>query len=591
MRLVRTWCAARGVIATASQEAHAQRFAEGLFQRKQLSLPVEISSREHVVQAGPESKITSHFVLPSNWLRCIVSLDISILCGNSNPQTSFRDFWEAFRLSNPSHKVFQVHSPEALAQVVPLYLHGDEGRGQKKSPYLVLSMESPIGCTPRLKGACGCREYMESRPDLPSFGEAREYVLTEEVKRRCLGMFTNFRSHSYLTRHLLFGARAWIFKKNPHILQELLEIILDDFNRLMLEGIDIPNHGLMFAGIAGCKGDMDWHQKIYSLTRCYSKVQSRDVGMICHACCAAAGANSVHNFDDFSEAPNWEPTMYTSRPFNEPWQLLARLPIDDQAPEKAIVGDTLHIIKLGTARDLLGGIIIVLLRRGFFDHAGSSRNVRDRLARAHSMFTLFCAATKEHPSLRSFTKDFFHIQNFLSAPWTNSKGSDSLILLRWCSFFTKLQMEHPTVEGFHELLTCMHKTCEAMLQIFQIIHKHKLFLERHCANLLYVSIMRTLRGYKKLGLMALTMNMRAFILKPKNHALHHVALSIKKGLEAGHPLILNPEAHACEMNEDMIGRVSRLSRRVGTRLMDRRVLERYFLKKRALMKRHKKRGT
>ena len=591
MRVVRTWQAAKGRMPTASQEAHAQRFAEGLFQRKQLSLPVQISSFEHVVQAGTESSITSYFVLPSDWLRCIISSDISILCGDNNPETCFRDFWEAFRLNNPDHKVFQVHSSEVLTRVVPLFLHGDEGRGQKKSPYLVLSMESPIGCIPRLKGACGCRAYMESRPDLPNFGEAREYLLTDEVKRRCLDMFTNFRSHSYLTRHLLFGARAWILKKNPQILQKLLEIIVDDFNRLMLEGIHIPKHGLMFAGIAGCKGDMDWHQKIYNLTRCYSKVQSRDVGMICHACCAAAGANSVHNFDDFSEVPNWEPTLYTSRPFDEPWPLLAGLPIHDQHPEKAIVGDTLHIIKLGLARDLIGGIIIVLLRRGFYDHPGSSRNFPDRLARAHSMFTLFCAARKEHPSLRSFTKDFFHIQNFLSAPWTNSKGSDSLILLRWCHFFTKLQMEHPTVEGCHELLSCMSRTCEAMLEIFRIIHSHKLFLERPCANLVYVSIMRTLRGYKKLGLMALTMNMRAFILKPKTHALHHVAVSIRKGLEAGQPLILNPEAHACEMNEDMIGRVSRLSRRVGARLMDKRVLERYFLKKRALMKRHKKRGA
>ena len=584
VRVVRTWHAAKGRIATASQEAHAQRSTDSFFKKRKLSLPVQISSLDHVVRVGKESRITSHFVLPSEWLRCIVSSDISVLCGEQNPAASFRAFWEGFRLSNPDHKVFEVHSPEALTKVVPLLLHGDEGRGQKKSPYLVVSIESPIGCMARLKKACSCSAHMEARPDLAIFGEARDYLLTEKVKNACLKMFTNFRGHSYLTRHLVFGARAWVYKKNPHVLEELLDVIVDDFNQLMFRGIQIPGHPVMFAALAGCKGDMDWRLKMYNLNRCYSKVQSRDVGMICHACCAAAGANSIHNFDDFSEAPNWESTLYTSRPFENPWPRLAHLPINDDTPEKAIVGDTLHIIKLGIARDLVGGIIIVLLRRGFFDDEGSSKNLKDRLERAHSHFMLFCGATKEHPSLRGFTKDFFHIRNFLSAPsapWANSKGSDSLILLRWCSFFTKLQMERPTVAGYGELLSCM-------LQIFRLIHSHRLFLERPCASLLYVSMMRVLRGYKKLGLLPLSMHIRAFILKPKTHALHHLAFSIKEALEAGHPIVLNPEAHACEMNEDLIGRVSRLSRRVGVRLMNKRVLERYFLKKRALMARREK---
>ena len=585
MRLVRTWHAAAGHKATASQEAHAQRSAEHMF--RNLSLPIDISSRVHVACRGlPENTLTSHFILPSDWIRCLMGLDASIFCGDANPKVCFQAFWEGFRLANPNHKIFQVHSNERLEQAIPLLLHGDEGRGQKKSPFLIMSMESPVGCSPRLQEACGCKAYMDGRPDLPSFGSVTEGLLTEATVQSCLQMYTNFRGHSYLTRHVLYGQRASVLQKNPHVLNEVLQIIVDDFNKLMVEGIEVPGHGTVFAAIVGCKGDMDFHVKSYKLSRCYSKVQSRDQGFICHACLAAAGVNSAHNFDDFRESPDWEATMYSTRPFDENWPILANLPIDDDAPERAIVGDTLHIIKLGLARDLVGGIIIILLRLGFWDYAGCNRNLTDRLSRAHSHWILFCRATKEHPSFRSFTKKFFHIKNFLSAPWTNSKGSDSLALLRYCSFFAKLNLQHPTVEGFPQLLSCMHQTCESMLDIFRIIHAHKLFLERACAARLYISMMRTLRGYKKLGRLALSMNYRAFILKPKAHALHHIGFALKKALEAGHPIVLSPEAHSCEVNEDLIGRISRLSRRVGPQLLTKRVLERYLLKKRALIDRH-----
>ena len=583
--VVRTLHASKGRKATAAQEAHAQRDVQRLFETQNLSLPVRIDSVDHEIYTGRQSSITTFHVLPSEWLRYLLTDNVSLLCGDGPVAERFASFWAGYRLAHPRHQVFTARATE-LDRVVPLYLHGDEGRGQKKSPYLVLSIQSPIGPVARLARPCGCSRYMESRPDLPKFGVVQENLLPQGVKRSCLEMDSNYCGHSYLTRHLLFGMRAWIYKKNPHVLEKLLQIMLADFERLMRQGVNIPGHGVYFAAIVGCKGDMDWHAKCYNLLRCYTKVQSRTLGFLCHSCEASTGVQSEHSFDDFSEAPVWEPTLYRSRPFAEPWPLLARLPFDNEIPEKAIVPDILHIVKLGLARDLIGGIVIVLLRKGFFDFPGSSTNLVDRLQRAHSNFTLFCLVTKEHPSLRGFTKMFFHIQNFMSAPWANSKGSDSMALLRWLNFFLKLNLRTPTVAGFEDLLRTMQQTCRSVIDIFRLVHSHKLFLARDCAAHLYVVIMRTLRGYKKLGKMVLMMNIRAFVLKPKAHALHHVAHSIKKALDGGHPVVVSPEAFACDMCEDFIGRISRLSRRVGVRVMDRRVLERHFLKKNALFRRH-----
>lgn len=99
--------------------------------------------------------------------------------------------------------------------------------------------------------------------------------------------------------------------------------------------------------------------------------------------------------------------------------------------------------------------------------------------------------------------------------------------------------------------------------------------------------MTLLRGYALLGQKALTLKIRAFIQKPKCHGVHHIAVSLKRQLKLGVPLVLSPQAFACEICEDFLGRISRLSRRVGFRLCHLRVIQRYFLKVSALIRKRK----
>lgn len=79
--------------------------------------------------------------------------------------------------------------------------------------------------------------------------------------------------------------------------------------------------------------------------------------------------------------------------------------------------------------------------------------------------------------------------------------------------------------------------------------------------------------------------MVAFGLKPKFHALAHLAHEIRVQLKMGNQLALNPLAWGNEQNEDTIGHVCRLTRRVSVRTVTTRVLQRMFLKKYALLKR------
>ena len=328
------------------------------------------------------------------------------------------------------------------------------------------------------------------------------------------------------------------------------------------------------------KGDMDFHKKFMNLTRSYGNLGRVRALRICHHCFAG---ESNYPFEDYAENPQWVNTMYLERPWvSDQPPALSRIPYDAASPEKILAGDLFHIQKLGVGRDVVGGILILLLRLKFFDHPGSTSNIDDRFARAHSMFALWCKAERRSPGLRSFTKAYFNMKSLVSAPWSNSKGTDTILLLEWLAFTLKLNIRSPVVAGHDLLLQQMLQVCQSSLDL-KMVHHHKLWMERPCAKKFYVVALTLLRGYAVLGRRSLGLGIRAFIQKPKHHALHHIALAVRDRLVQGDPLVSNPQMTACEINEDYLGRISRLSRRVGFRLVDLRVAQRYFLKVKALV--------
>ena len=559
---------------------NAERDMQKLFTHLGLSLPVPIRSMEHPDQNNDTKLLTTYHIQPQDWVKHWMDDFPQLLGGHSgDPGANFDAFWQVYRLQHPQHKVFAKHSHH-LHRVVPLCIHGDEGRAVKRCNYLVLSMESPLGSLEDLRlGSCSCAKEMASRHDLPSYGEDSNSI-QPEVLRIAKNQITNYIGHSYLSRWLLFSIHGSVYKKHPYIVDTVVTELTNQFQKLFHDGVVLRDGEAMYAAVIHIKGDMDFHKKLMNLTRCYGNLGRVRALRICHACFAG---ESNHPFEDYSETPRWANTLYLERPWmtDQP-PALSRLPYDDSAPEKILAGDLFHIHKLGVGRDVVGGILIILLRLKFFDHPGSSCNIDDRFARAHTMFSLWCKAEGKSPGLRSFTKRFFNMQTLVSAPWSNSKGSDTVLLLQWLVFTLKLNIQSPVVAGYDLLLQQMLQVCQSCLDL-KMVHHHKLWMDRPCAKKFYVAVMTLLRGYVVLGRRSLDLGIRGFIQKPKHHALHHIALEVRYRLVQGDTLIANPQMTACEMNEDFMGRISRLSRRVGFRLVDLRVAQRYFLKVRALV--------
>ena len=52
-------------------------------------------------------------------------------------------FWYAYRFVDADHPVYRDYG-DVLSTVVPVMLHGDEGRGLRHRPYMVISLQPVI---------------------------------------------------------------------------------------------------------------------------------------------------------------------------------------------------------------------------------------------------------------------------------------------------------------------------------------------------------------------------------------------------------------------------------------------------------------
>ena len=546
------------------------------------SLPVPIQKTDHILDSPDVHQLTSYHIRPEDWVKHWMNHEPELLGGfNADPFTNFEAYWRAYQVQHPSHEVFSKHHMH-LDKVVPLFVHGDEGKAVKRTNYLVLSVESPLGSLddPHIK--CTCCEDLRHRAGLPSYGSDLHPV-GEEFLETCRQQTTNFKGHSFLSRCLCFGVGGWIYKRHPHVVDRLLAELVKSLQKLFFDGVPTKN-GLIFAAVVGIKGDLDFHKKVMGLTRSYANIGTKNYLEICHLCLAGRRGISA---EDYSETPQWLQTVCCERPWstqNPP--TMSNIPYDPSCPEEILKLDMFHVNRLGVGRDVIGGVLILLLRLNFFDYPGSTINLPDRFSRAHGHFALWCLANRKKPGLHSFSKSFFNMVTLVSAPWASSKGSDTVLLLEWLQTVLKLELRVPTVQGHEELLGFMLQVVESCLDL-RVFHHHGLWLERQCAKRVYVSIMTLLRGYSVLARYALQLKIRAFIQKPKQHSLHDIGNFLKSELLKGATLIQSPQSTSCDMNEDFVGRISRLSRRVGFQLCDLRVIERYFMKIKVLLSKRK----
>ena len=502
---------------------------------------------------------------------------------------NLESFWCAYKVAHPEHTMFQEAGHEdRYSRTLAMCFHGDEGRGLKKSNTCVLMLETCLGMQTASQGrkrrvpASGCDQCCVAETFAKRFRTSTGYVSTP-APHPCdplrAEQVTNLRQNSFLTKYVLCALPSVLYKSGG-VLEAILTVIFNELQELAVNGITVGGTQ-WWVQLTGCKGDLDWFKKEGNLTRCW-KSQIGAGLMMCHEC-AAGGPNAP--FEDVQHEPSWAQTRWFARPWEvEP--LITRLVFEEDRPEPVMRRDVFHNTKTGIFRDFVGSTVLLLCRFGYFHLNGESYKREVLLQRAHTHFSLWCLTQGKSAGLRSFTPTFFNAPDHNSFGWVNCKGSDSMLLLAWLKTLL-VGLKNDLLNPSHaETLDIMLRGATHAIDFTNMMYDHNLWLPRHCAAKLYSDIHLFLTAYRALAFLSLhKWHFTGFAMKSKLHMIAHTKHDLLEWLSD--PFvhwIPNPQIWGCEMNEDVVGKVSRLSRRVSTRLPQ-RTLELYLIKCKAVHRR------
>ena len=507
----------------------------------------------------------------------------------NHARQNLEQFWAAFKAIEPQHVFFQQDDPQRKpSNTLAFCLHGDEGRGPKKGNTCVISMETMLGLPDPSSewDANHCPDCHPLDKDTRRFNIGAMQNNEQGALPLCAKQLVNLRQHSYLTKFVLCVLPNKYYKKTG-VLDAFMEQLCSEFRTLFTQGV-VVGTTTWFGCVLGLKGDLRWYEKIARLDRCFNK-QLGHLMCMCHECAAGSAQTP---WEDGSHEPVWGHTLYLNRPWKESnVPPIVDIPFRDDAPEAMLRRDLFHNTRVGILRDLVGsGVMLILLFGYFHGRRGEVSNNREALLeRAHSHFQLYCQSTHHYPALHSFTSMFFNAVRSWHYSWVNSKGSDTCLLIGWlkvlavsCLNDIRDELHRPALETIVKATTCVQGW-------ENILYNHGLWLTKPCAAVLYRHFHDFVQAYNKLAHLCLyTHRVPGFAMKAKLHMLMHTKWELYSQLKKPHVVwVLNPSAWNCDMCEDVVGRVSRLSRRVSPQIPVRRTLDLYLIKCKSVFGRYK----
>lgn len=201
------------------------------------------------------------------------------------------------------------------------------------------------------------------------------------------------------------------------------------------------------------------------------------------------------------------------------------------------------------------------------------------LARAFATLKLFCLANNLRvDSIRNFTVLNMHAARN-AHPWLGCKGADTITILKWLRFYTGLQREQPGwSSGDREILWWMLCGARGGLAFSQGIHGHGIWLAPSCVAHCRRSLQKFADSYAHLAHHCLQKNWSLFGMVPKIHAWVHFRTDMDDCMSDSRDQTLNPATFDCSMAEDFVGKISKHSRRIPFRHIERQLLQSYLVK-------------
>ena len=524
-------------------EKNSERDMHRLTQQFGLTLPVTITE-------ASVGKWQIPVLLLSSWLQFFLDYNlVHLMSGLRAPDrdrcaSQWKSFWASYEKIVPNHPIFQRASRGEvdLGRCIGLLLHGDEGRTKKKSALLVLSAQSILG-----------------------FGCNQSPLGPEPYAKQQL----NFSEHTLITRWLMGCLPKSYYDEEggEDIFQQYLNVFVPDLLHVYEHGMRGVTGELFHFVVLHTKGDWPFLARAFSLSRSFSNVSKGPTSSgiskgICH-CCLADRAQ-VPWEDWYSGNPVWRQTVGVESAVVGSPSLLS-LPHDATHPEDFLGQDCFHAWHLGAAKQFLGSALVLL------SETFPGRSVPARFDCMSREFFRWCRENKQNPVIRKLTRETVSwpsSSDFPCAAW--SKGSTSTVVLRW--FVVACASRFALIED-GSLLQAAYAAAKEIHNFFRKLYREGIWLSPSRALELSGHGFAFLRKHGEVAKQAHRAGRSLFLFMPNLHRLHHLFYSLYDSAQL-HTESLNILTLSCQVDEDFIGRPSRVSRRVGVGRVVLRTLQR-----------------
>ena len=526
--------------------SHSERDMDVVTRKFNLRLPVPITHLDKI----PGMRYTGSFdaISLQDWCKFLINYNVwHVMCGLRKADRNrecmiLSEFWKRYKVANPNSGLwaeFQQYNVD-VSRCCPLVLHGDEGRGRKKAPFLITAYHSVIG-----------------------FGTAAANA--SRTHRAYLRMRLNYSENSNIHRMLTCVLPK--MNKDDLALKAILNFITHDSLHVLRHGVESEDGDRYFMAVLNVTGDWAWLAKCGNLARSYSNVEKRPRGVssvprgVCHWC--KAGQLNVP-FEDFRRRPLWKNTCFEAgdNPFTSVPTLL-QLPHDPNRPASFFIYDFWHSFHLGLGKTWLASVLALIS-----DRMGSS-NIEGRFAELTDLYLQWCDEQHETPYLTAISKEtigWIDRQKYPNGFW--SKGHITVALLRFVGHWLRT---HSNEIADCPMLSQCGLATEQINEAISSMYRQDVWMKRDVANDIGNKGLSFVETYGRLARYAFDNSKALWALMPKGHVVHHLFSDL---FEAADEWVINPLVFAVQISEDFVGKKSRLARRVHATQVIRRVLER-----------------
>lgn len=548
-----------GLVELASRlEKNAERDCHRLMaNRLELSLPIPQSTLKVEDSEGRDLHLP--VLRLRDWAQYLVDGNHThILTGLTTPDWKRESdiltaFWANYEIQEPTHPVFEMarRGELELCKCFPMVAHGDEGRGRKRTGFLVLNFHSVLG---------------------------RGVMVNKKKKRKKLTdtwacMSPNYHGHTLTSRFLLAAMPKYLYTgNNEHIFGEVMDLAAQEAQNMLSTGTIDGTHGrgkFTMATLHIC-GDWPWLADSGYLLRSFRNVQKHKtrkkapVG-VCHQC--QAGQLGV-DFEQINTArPTWLRTMFSQDLCDANWKSpLLEIPHPPGKTALLWQWDIFHTWHLGVSRCFLGSFLAIL------SELQPETSIDDRFNSMSALYLDFCRLKHRRAHITKITKELIGWSTTTTYPtggW--HKGDLSTSLMSWVAW--RYEREG---HGWSPMLKLAGQAAIEGNDFLKTLFDGEAWLTPREAKKAAGLSLGFLRKYSKLARMAWRDSVTLWVLMPKFHSLHHLSITLLHGSEKGK--VLNPLCYGAQADEDFIGRPSRLARRVTANpvMCCSRVIQRYL---------------